>query len=339
MKRVTPKRWISVLLSLSILLVVVALVCISFGASPIPIREVVGALRDPERLGKVGTILWEIRLPRVLMGAIVGAALASAGVVFQALLRNPLADPYVLGVSGGGAVGAIVAMMLGTSMRFLGFSTITVFAFSGSLLTIFLVYAIGQSRGRIVTHSMLLAGVIVNSLFSAIIMFLTATMDFTKVHGVIFWLMGSLGSADPSILTPLFLYVLLGIGILFYIARDLNLLTLGEEPASHLGVNVERTKRIAFVGASLVTGTVVSVSGLIGFVGLIVPHAMRMLIGPDHRLLLPASALCGAIFLMISDTIARTIIAPTELPVGVITALCGGPFFIVLMRSKLKGLQ
>ncbi|MCK5380353.1 MAG: iron chelate uptake ABC transporter family permease subunit, partial [Candidatus Latescibacteria bacterium] len=177
MKRVTPKRWISVLLSLSILLVVVALVCISFGASPIPIRQVVGALRDPERLGKVGTILWEIRLPRVLMGAIVGAALASAGVVFQALLRNPLADPYVLGVSGGGAVGAIVAMMLGTSMRFLGFSTITVFAFSGSLLTILLVYAIGQSKGRIVTHSMLLAGVIVNSLFSAIIMFLTATMD------------------------------------------------------------------------------------------------------------------------------------------------------------------
>ena len=337
MKRVTLRRWVSVLLSLSILSVAVGLVCISFGASPIPIREVVGALRAPDRMGKVGTILWEIRLPRVMMSAIVGAALASAGMVFQALLRNPLADPYVLGVSGGGAVGAILAMMLGIRARFLGFSTTTVFAFSGSLLTIFSVYAIGQSRGRIVTHSLLLAGVIVNALFSAVIMFLIATLDFAKVHGVLFWLMGSLGSADLSILKPLSLYVLLGIGILFYIARDLNLLTLGEESASHLGVHVERTKRIAFVGASLVTGTVVSVSGLIGFVGLIVPHAMRMLIGPDHRLLLPASALCGGIFLMISDTLARTLIAPTELPVGVITAMCGGPFFIVLLRSKLKG--
>jgi iron complex transport system permease protein len=254
--------------------------------------------------------------------------------VLQALLRNPLADPFVLGISSGAAVGAVLAILVGVGSTFLGNYAVPGAAFGGALLTLLLVYFIARIGGRVPTQTLLLSGVIVSSFFSAIIMFLISATSNEKIYNVNFWLMGSLEYLASQSLGVMFLYLLVGGGVLFALARDLNLLALGEETASELGVEVERAKRIAFVFDSLITGAVVSVSGLIGFVGLVVPHLVRMIWGPDHRFLLPASALMGGILLVIADTVARTIVAPSEIPVGVVTAMGGAPFFVYLLRKK-----
>ncbi|MGV8057531.1 MAG: FecCD family ABC transporter permease [Smithellaceae bacterium] len=276
------------------------------------------------------TILFSIRLPRIVFAGIVGGVLAAAGVVFQGLLRNPLADPYILGISSGAAVGALSALLLGV-----GFSLgISGSAFLGALFTIALVYGIARTKTELHSTTLLLAGVIVNAFFSAVIMFLIATASDKSLHNAMFWLMGDLSLAQWREIITAGLFLLFGVGVIFIYARHLNLIAISEETAMQLGVNVEQTKIILLLAASLITGVAVSVSGIIGFIGLIVPHMMRMLLGSDHRLLLPASVLFGSAFLIVADTFARTVIAPAELPVGVITALCGAPYFIYLLRRK-----
>jgi iron complex transport system permease protein len=276
-------------------------------------------------------IVLEVRLPRVLLAFLVGASLAAVGVALQALLRNPLADPYILGVSSGAALGAVLALQMGIGWAFAGFSALHLFAFLGAGATIVTIYRVVLTEGRVPVHTLLLAGVIINAIISALILFITSVSDSTSAFRMFFWLMGNLTTLGYAGLGALAVLVAVGIGLLCGQARNLNLLALGEEAARGLGLAVERVKLLIFLTTALVTGAVVAVSGLIGFVGMVVPHAVRMVLGADHRLLLPAAALFGGVFLMVADTVARSLLAPTELPVGVITALCGGPFFIYLL--------
>jgi iron complex transport system permease protein len=295
---------------------------------------------EPVRLGRAiveagvdRTILFRIRLPRALLAAVVGGALATAGTVLQALLRNPLADPHMLGVSGGAAVGAVAMLMLGGSGA-LPAVLVPLGAFAGGLLAMLVVYRVGSVHGRLQPYMFLLAGVVANAFCGALIMALNALADFFQAHGILFWLLGSLQTQSYALVAGSGVYVLVGIGWLTLHARRFNALSLGEESAAQLGVDVARVRRTAFVISSLLVGAAVSVSGMIGFVGLIVPHITRLLIGADHRLLLPASALTGATFLLLADTAARSVMGGTEIPVGVVTALCGGPFFISLLRRE-----
>lgn len=317
-------------------------ISVSLGAVTIPLSKswsillhhLLGLTSEGGWTASESSIILELRLPRTISGILVGAALSLSGAVLQALLRNPLADPFVLGISSGAAVGAVLAILVGLGSTFLGIYAVPGAAFGGALLTLLLVYFIARVEGRIPTQTMLLSGVIVSSFFSAIIMFLISVTSNEQIHSVMFWLMGNLEYSASQSLGVIFLYFLVGSAVLFFLAKDLNILVLGEETASELGVEVERVKKIAFVFASLITGAVVSVSGLIGFVGLVVPHMVRMIWGPDHRFLLPASALMGAMLLVVADTIARTVMAPSEIPVGVVTAMGGAPFFVYLLRKK-----
>ncbi len=342
MRRWTLRRWIVWILILSISLLLMIGVSISLGAVRIPFGDTwsimihhFGLLNfSPTWSENEAAIILKIRLPRALAAIMVGAALSLSGAVLQALLRNPLADPFVLGISSGAALGAVLAILLGCGASLLGHYAIPGVAFLGALLTIFLVYFISHVAGRIPTQTMLLAGVIVNSFFSAIIMFLISATSNEKIHGATFWLMGNLEFLSSQFFKPVFIYLLIGSLFIFYLAKDLNLLSLGEETAAELGVEVEKLKKLSFLLTSLITGAVVAVSGLIGFVGLIIPHLVRLLWGPDHRFLLPAAAIMGGLFLLAADTLARIIMAPNEIPVGVITALSGAPFFIYLLRKK-----
>ncbi len=338
----TLKRWIFWILILSLALLFMVGVSISLGAVRVPLSETWSILLhhflnlnySATWSENEAAIILKIRLPRALSAIMVGAALSLSGAVLQALLRNPLADPFVLGISSGAALGAVLAILLGCGAYLLGNYAIPGVAFLGALLTIFLVYFISRVAGRIPTQTMLLAGVIVNSFFSAIIMFLISATSNEKLHGVTFWLMGNLEFLSWQFFKPVFFYLLSGGLLIIYLAKDLNLLSLGEETAAELGVEVEKLKKFSFLLTSLITGAVVAVSGLIGFVGLIIPHLVRLLWGPDHRFLLPAAAILGGLFLVAADTLARTIMAPNEIPVGVITALSGAPFFIYLLRKK-----
>ena len=280
--------------------------------------------------GAVRSIIIDIRLPRIFLAGVVGGGLATAGVAFQALLKNPLAEPYILGVSSGSGVGVIVAMMAGALSAWI----LPLASFSGALITIVLVYLLGRVGGRLHTTTMLLAGVMIAAFFGAVIMLLLSTASLTEMGSALFWLMGDLSGADRGKAVIAFLYCGAGFFLLYTNFRGLNLLTVGEESALHLGIGVERVKVVIFVTASLMTGLSVAFSGLIGFVGLVVPHSARLLFGGDHRLLLPASALLGGSFLILTDTIARSIIAPAELPVGVITAAAGAPLFIYLLKRR-----
>lgn len=282
-------------------------------------------------------IIWMVRLPRVLLAVIVGAALSVAGASFQAILRNPLAEPYILGISSGGALGAVLSIFLGIELTFLGFSGMTVFAFCGCLLTMVLVYALAFGTGSHLRHGLILTGVIVGAFLSAFVLFFTSLVDIDRLHSVIYWMMGNLGNpvSEPS-LAALGAFVLAGSMLLFVLSRSFNTLAFGDETARALGTDPMRTRALTFVGASLVVGAAVSAAGLIGFVGLIVPHALRLLFGSDNRLLLPASFLLGGAFLAGADAVARVIIENQQLPVGVITALCGAPVFLVLMRARMK---
>jgi iron complex transport system permease protein len=319
--------------------VVVLVVCLQFGATSVEMKTVVGAILkmfqtdqiDVAGLGTPAVIMVQIRFPRVLMGFLVGGSLAGVGVTLQALLRNPLADPYVLGVSSGAALGVSLAMLLGIGTAFTLLSVLPLFGFIGGLLALVLIYRLAQSQGRLPVHSLLLAGVILNAILTALIMFITSIMEPNRSAGLMAWLMGSLTAPGFSALAVFVLYMMVVLVILMQKAQMLNVLTLGEETARSLGIETERVKKQLFALTALLTGAVVSVSGMIGFVGMVVPHAVRMLIGSDHRLLLPASALVGGMFLVVADTIARTLLAPAEIPVGIVTALAGGPFFLYLL--------
>lgn len=280
-------------------------------------------------------ILFLARLPRILLAAVTGAALAVAGVVLQALLRNDLAAPFTLGVSSGAALGAVIAIRLGIASTFLGFSAIPAAAFLGALGAIVLVFSLVRTRqGQFPTSILLLAGVTVNFFFGAMVMLTHYFSNITQSFQIVRWLMGGLDITDYKTLLSICPPVVLGIAILFFFARDLNVISAGTQTALSRGVDVAKVQKLGFIAASLITGMVVSISGPITFIGLIVPHIVRRMIGPDHRVLIPASMLFGASFLIACDTAARTIIAPAEIPVGILTAIIGGPFFIWLLKRR-----
>ena len=279
-------------------------------------------------------IIAQIRLPRILLAIFVGIELASAGVIFQGIFRNPMADPYIIGVSAGASLGETVGMIMISGIRFLSFSSASIFAFAGAIGVTFIVYNISRIRSKISVVTLLLAGVAISAFISSINSFILIfkTQDFAKV---IFWLMGGLTSASWQqffMISPVIVLLLVVSG---FFMKDLNLISLSDDRASQMGVETERVKKVLLVLASLIAAAAVSVSGIIGFVGLITPHIMRLLIGPNHKNLFPASAVAGGIVLLFSDTIARTVLAPREIPVGIITSIIGVPFFIyLLLRSK-----
>jgi len=337
MKILTWKKVIIVSTLLSSLLILVILSSVTVGSVKVrPSRSITILLQSILGLKRGGTeteqaIILSLRFPRALLAGLVGAGLSVSGVIFQALLKNPLADPYILGVSSGAAVGAIVAILMGLSTLSFG---LPLASFVGALLTILAVFYFGRQEGKIHPNTLLLAGVIIGSFLSALIMFFISVSQKEELHTIIFWLMGDFSFSNYQTIRIIFPYILLSFLFLYSRARQLNLILSGEENALQLGVNVENLRLISYLSASLLTAASVSVCGLIGFVGLIIPHAVRLIFGPDHRLLIPASALVGASFLIASDTVARTLLAPTELPVGVITAAFGGPFFIYLLRTR-----
>lgn len=280
------------------------------------------------------TILWRLRLPRALLAAAVGAALATAGAVFQGLFRNPLADPFVVGVSGGAALGAVTAIILGLSASFLGMAPVAVFAFGGGLGAALLVYRLARVRGRVPIATLLLAGFAVGSLASALlsILLMTHTRNFGDI---MLWLMGSFVQTDAwSRLAVMAPAAAAGLAVAIACARDLNLFLLGEESARHLGVEVERAKGILLAAGAVATAAAVASAGIIGFVGLVVPNLARALVGPDHRRMLPVSAVLGATLVAAADFAARSVLRGAELPVGAITALAGAPFFLIVLKRK-----
>jgi iron complex transport system permease protein len=283
------------------------------------------------------SIIWSVRLPRVLLGVIVGAGLSISGASFQGLLKNPMADPYILGISSGAALGAAIAIILKLETALMGFSGISVMAFVGALIAVTLVYNIGRIRSQVPVTTLLLAGVAVGQFLTAItsLLMVIYNRDMTKI---IYWTLGSLSGKGWNPITTISIPIIAAMVILLFFSRDINIMLTGEESAKSLGVNVERIKVYVLLLGTFITSMAVSISGIIGFVGLIIPHIVRLIVGPDHRILLPASAIVGSIFMVFTDTIARTVISPMEIPVGIITAIFGGPFFIYLLRSKKKTL-
>jgi iron complex transport system permease protein len=327
----TRRRLIAVLLVLAAVLGASLALAAAIGPVPASLRRAFGP-------GGAGTTDWAIivqtRIPRVLLAAVVGAALAAAGAGFQGLLANPLADPHVLGVSGGAAVLGAAALVAGVDPVS---PLVPLAAFAGALGTVVVIVLVARTGGRTTPYALLLTGVVMNSLAAALIMLVNAIASYKQAQGVLFWMMGALSTQSYALVAVAGTYAALGAAVLVRHAPALNLLAGGEESAASLGVAIERVRRAVFVAAALLVGAAVSVSGMISFVGLIVPHLLRLLLGPDLRLLVPASFLGGAAFLVWADTLARTVLAPAELPVGVVTALLGGPFFLVLLRRSLRG--
>ena len=327
----TPGKVISVTLMMCAFLIVVIVLSLVLGTADVTLKQVIGIITgavspdDPVRL-----IIFKIRLPRILLAGIVGFALSLGGVTFQAILRNPLADPFILGVSSGSAFGAVLAITFGLSFS-LG---VPVMSFMGGLLTIYLVMTLGARKMGMESSTILLTGVIVNAFFTAIIMFFISTSADDRLHTMLFWLYGDLSQGQYTQLLIVTPFILLAAIILYCYARDFNIITTGDEIASQLGVDVDRTKKIGLLTVSLIMGLVVAFSGLIGFVGLIVPHLARMAFRSDHRMLIPVASIGGAVFLIAADTLARTLVSPSELPVGVITAFLGAPFFLILLRKR-----
>ena len=326
-----PSKVIGVSLIMCILLLVVMAISLVLGTAEISLNQIMKffsgdmPIEDPARL-----IIFKIRLPRIILAGLVGFSLSLGGVVFQALLRNPLADPFILGISSGSAFGAVLGISFGFSFS-LG---IPLLSFAGALMTIYLIMALGARKIGMESSTILLTGVIINAFFTAIIMFFISTTADSRLHTMLYWLYGDLSQSrygQLAIITPA---VLIASFLLYSFARHLNLITAGEETALQLGVEVEMSKKICLIIVSLIIGLVVAFSGLIGFIGLIVPHLGRMTFGSDHRLLIPVSSIGGAIFLIAADTMARTVISPDELPVGVITAFMGAPFFIYLLKKR-----
>jgi iron complex transport system permease protein len=321
----------AVLLALAALAAAVVALALTAGPSGLPAGQVWSVLSGAVTEGPAADIVLRVRLPRVQLGLCVGAALAVAGVLFQALLRNPLADPFVLGVSGGATLGGILVLSLGGLVG-LGSQAVPPAAFAGAILTTLLLYAVAGAQGRLSPTTLLLTGVVFNAFASAAIVFLASLAGMTEGASLFLWLIGSLSALRADITGLVALFLVLGLLCSLPLARGLNLLALGEESASQLGVDVERQKRVLLVATSLMVGAAVAAAGLVGFVGLIIPHLLRLLLGPDHRLLIPAAALGGAAFLVACDTLARSLPGGRELPVGAITALAGGPLFLWLLR-------
>lgn len=327
----TLRRLLAWCAGLGALLLLALAVGTTFGAGEVSLLRLFGGrapLSDVE-----SAILFRVRLPRVLLAAVLGGSLSAAGVVFQAMLRNPLADPYVLGVSGGASIGGVLALLFGLGAGgFLGGFGVHALAFLGALGALVLIRWVATVDGRLTVFTMLLTGAVFNAFSGALIYFLQSIASLEQLHSMVFYLMGSIPSFGYGTVAALAATASVAVLALWSLARDYNTLSLGEESAQQLGVDVEGLKRRTFFLGCLLTGLSVAAAGLIGFVGLVVPHLLRLLLGSDHRLLLPTAFLGGAGFLVAADLLARLVVAPNEIPVGVITALAGGPFFLYLMR-------
>lgn len=342
-------HWKLYFILVAILFVIILVLSLNLGYAPISFDNIIrimskqipflGNFVETSDISQTSAvIIMQIRLPRVICGALVGAALATAGVIYQGIFRNPMADPYVIGAMSGASLGSALVIVLGVGVALLGVNTLQIFAFFGSILTVLLVYTISRRGSRVPVTMLLLTGIAITYFQSAIVTFLQVIASDRLLHGLTFWLIGSLAPTENWLrvwsILPL---IIIGVFISYLYTRDLNILALGEDQAQHLGVETDKVKKILLICGALLTAAAVSISGLIGFVGLIIPHLTRVLIGPDHRVLLPTSAVIGASFLMICDAIARVIMGTGEAPVGVITALSGGPFFIYLLRRRQKG--
>jgi len=320
---------ILIIIILFMLLILSIIVALSLGTVKIPITAVIkGNLTIIEK-----TIIYKIRLPRILLASLVGMALATSGVVFQGIFKNVMADPYIIGISSGASLGVGLAINFGLIYYWRGISSLAFFAFLGAVITAFFVYNLAKTKGKVPISTLLLSGIAISFFLSALVSLLMI-LDSGNLQKVFYWLMGSLANSSWQEIKAILPGIIVGFLIVYFLADNLNILLLGEETAYYLGVEVEKVKLLLLLAGSLLASMAVSVSGIIGFIGLVIPHILRLILGPNHRILLPASALGGAIFLIVTDTIARTILAPTELPVGIITALCGAPFFIYLLQKR-----
>lgn len=328
MRHLTLKYWLFINAVLVMALAATIILTLNIGSEPVSIFS--GSLTDTE-----SAIIFYSRLPRILLGVLVGIALGSGGTAFQALLRNPLADPYILGVSGGAALGAVIGMALGFPFFAVGLT-----AFVVSFLSMLFIYWVSRYHGKLPSHTLLLTGVIFNAFAFAFIMLIHSLVTMEQAHEILFMLIGNLEIQSYKIIAIVSAAVFAGFITLCFLSSRLNIISISDETAENLGINVGATRKLIFFSASLMIGAVVSVSGLIGFVGLFIPHAVRLLFGSDHRLVLPASGLLGAVFLVWSDSFARTILMhgeyQTQLPVGVITALIGGPVFVYLLKRQMR---
>ncbi len=326
------------LAGLVILLIFSVLVSLSIGEMNLGFADIFSILRRGNDSMEY-TILSQIRFPRILLGIAVGGSLSLSGILLQGVYRNPLVEPYTMGISGGASLGVAFAIVFGLH-QLIGSFVLPMAGFAGSFLIIFLVYTISSRSGRINIQSMLLTGVMVSFIASSAMMLLMATTSSENLHGIIFWIMGSLDEPDMSLIYITLILAVCSLAASYLFVQPLNALRLGEEKAKHLGINTDTAIKLLFLMASLLAGVSVAVAGVIGFVGLIIPHLMRILVGSDYRILLISSFLSGAIFLVISDVIARTIISPNELPIGVITGIVGGIVFLLMMsRSSYRSLN
>lgn len=335
------KSWIAVAALSLALVVTVILVCTFFGAADITIKDTIIVLinkvtglmdQEAEALGAKNTIIWELRFPRSLLAFLVGGALALCGGVYQAIFKNPMADPFVLGISSGAAFGATIGIIFSIPATFMGMSTISAFAFAGALLAIFFVYNIAKVGRQANITSLLLCGIAVNQLLTAIISF-AMLLSVNEMKKIYFWTLGSFSAKGWEHVLSVVPYIFLCLIVVYMFAKELDIMVLGDETAVRFGVDVEKNKRILFVVTSLVMAACVSVSGIIGFVGLVSPHIVRLIWGPIHKRLLPMSFLLGGMVLCICDTVSRSIMA-SEIPVGIVTAMIGAPFFIYLLRAR-----
>ena len=314
--------------------------CFEVLLSQLPFLHIVPAC--PEIFGvtlnieNLEMIILDIRLPRILLAGLVGSALAVAGATYQGLFRNPLADPYLIGVAQGAGLGATIAFLIPFTISWMSFGAVPLFAFIGGMSAVAVVYSLARVGKTLPATTLILAGVALGAFLASITSYLMTTCG-EELHGIVFWLLGGLSLTNWAEVWTVLPCILVGIVVICLHARPLNVMQLDEEQAQQLGINVERVKLILLSAATLITSAAVCFTGLIGFVGIIVPHAVRLIWGPDHRFLLPLSILVGGIFLILADILAHTMFQPTEVPVGVITAFCGAPFFLYLLRRK-KGL-
>ena len=325
-------RWSIWILILFVLLLGVSILSLCIGATPIHLKKIVHTIFKGKNSIE-HTILFGIRLPRILLGFAIGGALSLSGAILQGMFRNPLVEPYTLGISGGAGLGVCIGIILKLNYT-IGVFTLPIFGFIGAFLVILLIYSLSIRKGVLKIKEMLLIGVMISFICSSLIMLIMAVSRADNLRGIIFWVMGSLDEPSSLLIKISLFGSIAGLIASYFFCLDLNALELGEEEALHLGIDVERTKRILFVLTSILTGLSISVAGIIGFVGLIVPHFVRMFLGKDYRILLAGSFLSGAIFLILCDTIARIIIAPLELPVGVVTGILGGILFIYALSKR-----
>ena len=316
---ISPKQKI---LILAVILLIAVLLGLFKGSTNISVLEL---------LSKTNRQILHLRIARILMAIFVGSGLGVCGVALQAILRNPLAEPYLLGTSSGAGLGVVVGVVSGLSVIYIPFA-----AFGGALLSVIIVYNLAKENGKIPVQSLILSGIIVAITLSGIVIFLVSLFSNQALHGIMWWLLGSLQIYDSKLLLVVGIIVVLGIISIFILSQELNAISIGERKAFHLGVDTETVKKILFLVTSLITGALVSISGMIGFVGLIVPHMMRFVVGPNHKVLIPATCLGAAAFLVLCDTLSRSLFPPVEIPIGVITSLVGAPVFIILLKKRQK---